>query len=227
MLNLRFIIKLKVVAISLGLLLPLFASAQESDLGNWLIYIGNKKVDQKWDIHHEVQYRNYNTIGDLEQLLLRTGLGRTFNNGQNNFLVGYGYILSENYVPLINVKASVNEHRLYQQFTAKNTIGDVKIGHRYRFEQRFVEENFKMRFRYFLTLNAPLTKNENNEVSFYLSAYNEIFLSTEPSVFDRNRLYGGLGYHVNKYLRVELGYMNQFFEFSGRDQINLIAFLNF
>ncbi|MFT6850977.1 MAG: hypothetical protein ACJATA_001795, partial [Sphingobacteriales bacterium] len=107
MLNLRFIIKLKVVAISLGLLLPLFASAQESDLGNWLIYIGNKKVDQKWDIHHEVQYRNYNTIGDLEQLLLRTGLGRTFNNGQNNFLVGYGYILSENYVPLINVKASV------------------------------------------------------------------------------------------------------------------------
>ncbi|MFT7377117.1 MAG: hypothetical protein ACI88Z_000943, partial [Sphingobacteriales bacterium] len=99
--------------------------------------------------------------------------------------------------------------------------------HRYRFEQRFVEENFKMRFRYFLTLNAPLTKNENNEVSFYLSAYNEIFLSTEPSVFDRNRLYGGLGYHVNKYLRVELGYMNQFFEFSGRDQINLIAFLNF
>lgn len=219
--------RLKVVAITLGLLLPNFIHAQESDLGNWLIYIGNKKIDQKWDIHHEVQYRNYNAIGDLEQLLLRTGLGRTFNDGQNNFLVGYGYILSENYIPLIELKTSVNEHRLYQQFTAKNKIGDVKIGHRYRFEQRFIEDNFKMRFRYFLSLSAPLCKNENDEVSFYLSAYNEIFLSTEPSVFDRNRLYGGIGYNVNKSLRVELGYMNQFFEFSGRDQVNVIAFLNF
>ena len=49
--------------------------SQESDLGNWLIYIGSKKVNTKWNIHHEVQYRNYNAIGDLEQLLLRTGVG--------------------------------------------------------------------------------------------------------------------------------------------------------
>ena len=47
------------------------AFAQPSDLGNWIIYLGNKKIDSKWNLHHEVQYRNYNAIGDLEQLLLR------------------------------------------------------------------------------------------------------------------------------------------------------------
>ncbi|WP_245905271.1 DUF2490 domain-containing protein [Gelidibacter algens] len=45
---------------------------------------------------------------------------------------------------------------------------------------------------------------------YYLSAYNEIFINTECSVFDRNRLYGGLDDHINKNIKIELGYMNQF-----------------
>jgi len=57
--------------------------------------------------------------------------------------------------------------------------------------------------------------------------YNEVFLNIESSVFDRNRVYAGLGYTFSKALRLELGYMNQFFETSGRDQINLIMFVNF
>ena len=68
----------KLIIIAILSCLPLAGYAQDSNLGNWLIYIGNKKLDQKWNLHHEVQYRNYDAIGDLEQLLLRTGLGYTF-----------------------------------------------------------------------------------------------------------------------------------------------------
>ncbi len=211
----------------LAFLLPFLASGQDSNLGNWLIYIGNKKINQNWNIHNEVQYRNYNAIGDLEQLLLRTGLGYTFNEGNNNLLIGYGFILSENYIDNSDTKTSINEHRIFQQFTSKQNLGIIKINHRYRFEQRFVEEDYKMRFRYFLSLNIPLVKVENDSKHLYLSAYNEIFLNTESSIFDRNRLYGGIGYHLNKNIRLELGYMNQFFETSSRDQINIITFVNF
>ncbi|WP_233268106.1 DUF2490 domain-containing protein [Algibacter sp. L3A6] len=213
-------------ALILVLMLPLFSQAQESDLGNWLIYIGNKKLNSKWNIHNEVQYRNYNAVGDLEQLLLRTGLGYNINE-KNNVLLGYGYILSENYVGDTDEKVSVNEHRIFQQFTTKQSIGKVGLSHRYRFEQRFVEADFKMRFRYFLGIKIPLQYKEDGSSPLYLSAYNEIFLNTESSVFDRNRVYGGLGYTFSKQLRLELGYMNQFFETSGRDQINVIAFVNF
>lgn len=209
------------------LMLPLFIQAQEGNFGNWLIYIGNKKLNQKWNIHNEVQYRNYNVIGDLEQLLLRTGLGYTFNEGKNNVLLGYGYILSENYIGNTNEKVSVNEHRIFQQFTSNQKVGNVKLGHRYRFEQRFVESDFKMRFRYFLSLNIPIGVKEDSTNKFYLSAYNEIFLNTKTSIFDRNRLYGGLGYNINKNIRVEAGYMNQFFETTSRDQFNIITFVNF
>lgn len=217
--------KIKVAILILGLILPISAQSQDSDFGNWLIYIGNKKLSQKWNLHNEVQYRNYNTIGDLEQLLLRVGLGYTFNESKNNVLLGYGYILSENYLDNNTDKVSVNEHRIFQQFTSKQKIGIVSLNHRYRFEQRFVQSDFKMRLRYFLGLNIPLTKKENNKL--YFSAYNEIFLNTEPAVFDRNRLYGGIGFRINKNIRLEAGYMNQFFEKNSSDQLNIITFVNF
>lgn len=215
------------VVLAIMLILPLTAQAQDSNFGNWLIYIGSKKLDQKWNLHHEVQYRNYNAVGDLEQLLLRTGLGYSFNEGKNNVLLGYGYILSENYIGNTDDKVSVNEHRIFQQFISKQKVGNVSLSHRYRFEQRFVESDFKMRFRYFLAFKVPFKNKENENSKLYLSAYNEIFLNTKSSIFDRNRVYGGLGYDLSKNIRIEAGYMNQFFETSGRDQFNIITFVNF
>ena len=209
------------------LLLPYIATAQSSDFGNWLIYIGSKKVNSKWNIHNEVQYRNYDAIGDLEQLLLRTGVGYNLSENNHNVLLGYGYILSQNYVADAQEKTDVNEHRIFQQFTSKQKIGKVSLSHRYRFEQRFVESDFKMRLRYFLALKIPLIKSEAVPAKLYVSAYNEVFLNTESSVFDRNRVYAGLGYQLHKNVRIEAGYMNQLFENSSRDQFNLITFVNF
>jgi hypothetical protein len=209
------------------LMLPFIGFSQDSDLGNWMIYIGNKKLNPKWNIHNEIQYRNYNAIGDLEQLLIRGGLGYNLTENNNNILLGYGYILSENYIGDTDEKNSINEHRIYQQFVTKQSVGKLKLSHRYRFEQRFVESDFKLRFRYFLSLNYPLKTFTASNSLLYAAAYNEIFLNTESSVFDRNRLFGGIGWKLNNKLKFEVGYMNQFFENSGRDQINLITYFNF
>ena len=200
---------------------------ENSDFGNWLIYIGNKKVNSKWNVHNEVQYRNYDAIGDLEQLLLRTGVGYNLSENNHNLLLGYGYILSQNYSAVTEDKLDVNEHRIFQQFTSKQKIGNVSLSHRYRFEQRFVESDFKMRLRYFLAFKVPILKTETSPTKLYLSAYNEVFLNTESDMFDRNRVYGGLGYQLNNNVRIEAGYMNQLFEHSSRDQFNLITFVNF
>ncbi|MFY0604507.1 MAG: DUF2490 domain-containing protein [Flavobacteriaceae bacterium] len=194
---------------------------QDSSLGNWLIYIGSKQLNSKWNLHHEIQYRNYNGIGDMEQLLIRTGLGYNLGS-RSNLLLGYGYINSENFIGNGNDQVTVEEHRIFQQFITKQSIGAVSLQHRYRFEQRFVESDFKTRFRYFLGINIPF-KN----AKYYASAYNEIFLNGASNVFDRNRIYGGLGYKVKKGIKIELGYMSQVFETSSRDQINIITFVNF
>ena len=216
--------RIKGLLIGLVFIMPLLASAQESELGNWILLFGNKKINKKFNWHHELQYRNYDAIGDLEQLLLRTGLG--YNVADNtNLLLGYGFIRSENYGQS-DEKTVVNEHRIFQQVITKQNVIKLRLQHRYRFEQRFVEEDFRLRFRYFLGLAYPLWKETTTSKELYFSMYNEIFLNTEKDVFDRNRLYSGLGFRLNKLLRFELGYMNQFLNSGNRDQINMVCFIS-
>jgi hypothetical protein len=205
---------------------PLIITAQESEVGNWLIYIGNKKLNSKVDWHHEVQYRNYNFVGDLEQLLLRTGIGYNLSEQNNNILVGYGFIQSEPYLDGLNVKTRIDEHRIYQQFIHRQSFSRFALQHRLRFEQRFIERDFKTRFRYFISANVPLHFKKKIASSLYLSVYNELFIDTSGRSFDRNRIYAGLGYKFSRYIRSEIGLMNQSSNSKSRNQFNLITFIN-
>lgn len=206
---------------------PLTLVAQPSDTGNWFIYFGNKKINNRWNWHHEAQYRNFNFVGDTEQLLLRTGLGYNLTENNNNVLLGYAFVYSEPYLNDTDAKTSLKEHRIYQQLISKKAFGRVLIQHRYRFEQRFMQEDFKLRLRYFLSLNIPLNQPQILDKTFYLSAYNEVFINTGSTFFDRNRLYGGLGYRLSKSTRIEAGIMNQSTSNNSRNQFNLITFVNF
>src|SRR6056300_1618592 len=217
---------MKKIIFLLLFVIPFTSLAQESNLGNWLIYFGNKKIDSDFNLHHEVQYRNYNGIGDLEQLLLRTGIGYNLTENNSNLLLGYGFINSQNYVNDED-KIGINEHRIYQQFISRQSLGIVKLQHRYRFEQRWIEDtDLRVRFRYFLSINIPFSNKDILENSWYLSAYNEIFINSESELFDRNRTYLVLGYKLNDFAKFELGYMNQFLNNGSRDQLNIITFLN-
>ena len=125
------------ILIALLLLMPLSAFSQKSDFGNWLIYFGNKQINPKFNWHHEVQYRSFNLIDDIEQLLLRTGLGYNLTENNNNILLGYAFIYSEPYLTNSDLKTNFNEHRIYQQFITRQSFGRMSLQHRYRFEQRF------------------------------------------------------------------------------------------
>ncbi len=217
---------MKLKQVWLLLLIPIFGIGQPSELGNWFAYFGSVQLNSRWNWHNEVQYRNYNFIGDTEQLLLRTGIGYNLTEGNNNLLLGYGYIHSENYVDCTDEKDAFPEHRIFQQFITRQKVSRVSLQHRYRFEQRFVNDDFKLRFRYFLGLNIPYNHPEMQENTWYLSIYNEIFLNTKNKVFDRNRLYLGQGYKISRKIRFELAYMTQLFSDGSRDQINMVCFLN-
>ena len=60
--------------------------------------------------------------------------------------------------------------------------------------------------------------------AFYASAYNEIFINTKPNYFDRNRIYGGLGFCFNKNYKVEAGLMSQILSNSSRTQFQIMFF---
>ncbi len=212
--------KLALTVLSLG---SVSAWAQKNDLGAWYMYFGNNKISKKLNLHNEIQYRNFDAVGDLEQLLIRTGVGYDLTENNNNLLLGYGFILSR---PYVNGEKKENiEHRIFQQYITKQKFGRFNLQHRYRLEERFLESDFRMRFRYMLGLNIPITQKEMLPKSLYASVYNEIFLHLDSPVFDRNRVYGALGYVINKNMRIEAGYMNQIQENRNRGQIQ-IGFYN-
>jgi hypothetical protein len=200
--------------------------SQKSDVGNWFIYFGNQKINSKWNWHNEVQYRNYNFIGNTNQLLLRTGIGYNLTANNNNVLLGYGFINTQKYLPNSDQKIDTNEHRIYQQFITKQTFGRIFIQHRYRIEERFISDDFQLRFRYFLGINIPINKKTLDKNAIYLSSYNEIFINKESPLFDRNRLYGALGFVINKNFKVEAGFMAQTLEKSNRNQFQIVIFNN-
>jgi len=212
--------KLAFTVLSLG---SIFTFAQKNDLGAWYMYFGNNKISKKLNWHNEIQYRNFDAVGDLEQLLIRTGIGYDLTENNNNVLLGYGFILSQ---PYVNGEKKENiEHRIFQQYITKQKFGRFYLQHRYRLEERFLEDDFRMRFRYMLGVNIPITQKEMLPKTLYASVYNEIFLHFNSRVFDRNRVYGALGYVINKNMRIEVGYMNQIQENRNRGQIQ-IGFYN-
>jgi hypothetical protein len=213
--------------------------AQVSDTGNWLIYFGNQNfANNKWVWHNELQYRNYNFIGNQEQLLLRTGVGRYLTENNNLLSFGYAFINTrplslQNDIVDVNEAGEFQEHRIWQQFLTRQIVGRVILTHRYRFEQRFFEgDDFRMRYRYFLGANVPLNKPKMESQTFYLSLYNEVFINSNntdnPAIFDRNRLFGAMGYQMRPGLRFEVGIMRQSVNNSAfsRNQLQLVIFNN-
>lgn len=106
------------------------------------------------------------------------------------------------------------ERRLWEQLTLTQYSKRLKLEHRYRIEQRWFNfrddsTGFRQRFRYRLNAFLPLNKKTITAGTVFLAAYDEIFLNPKGPVFERNRVYGGVGCQISSHVAVQLGYVNQ------------------
>lgn len=182
----------------------------QSNLGNWAMYFGNLRINDRWAWHHEAQYRAYDLLPDAQQLLLRTGAQHILPNGMHATL-GYAYITSW---PSVDSLPAVLEHRTYQQWVMTNKVGRVKLGHRYRLEQRWINNDgakrYANRVRYFLWADIPLNNKTVEPKTVYLSFYDEVFLEPDTWGFSQNRLFSSVGYKINKAVAVKVGHLYQY-----------------
>lgn len=204
-------------------MLPAFSQPVET--GNWLMYFGQNKVSKDFSIHTEVQYRNHTAIPvNIEQLLLRTGLNYHF--APSAFVTaGYGYISSYVFDSERESPES-EEHRIWQQLILNQKVGRFKFEHRYRVEQRWVNGNYLNRLRYRLMFMVPVNKPTFEKGTWYLSAYDEVFMNTERDFFDRNRLYGAVGYQFNKNMHMQTGMLQQQLNDFGKWYLQFAIFIN-
>lgn len=195
------------------------SSFAHSTNGGWMMYFGNAAIkNSPFKLHYEIQNRNHNLTSDLNQLLVRSAIQYNYND-EVTFSAGYGFVQTEKeFTPDLPTR----ENRAYQEASLQQSVSKLNLKHRFRYEQRFLEDDFKTRFRYQLGIDVPVF-DTNCGKSIYATAYNEIFINGEninnESLFDRNRLFLGAGIKVNKQLGFQAGWMNQMQENQSNQQV--------
>lgn len=202
-----------------GFLLCLTVSqAQKSDIGNWVCFNLQTNFTKRTNLLTDFNIRNYFLFNDLEQGLARTTLNYQLVPNQISLGAGVAFAHNESYRAGIESKRISEERRLHQQIQFKQQAGPLFINHRYRFEERFFSNRSLLRFRYQISVQAPLNKKEITKGTVYASFMDEIMLHTTAPIYDRNRIALGGGYMISKSLRIDLAMMWQILEQSRRPQ---------
>lgn len=230
---------MKKIVIILTLFLSIYslkAQVDENQTGAWYMYFYNHQFkNSQFGIQGDFQYRDWQFLGDTEQLLLRSGLTFTPKDAGVMFTIGVANITTGVFGYLDETS---NENRIYQEALLPQKIGSrFFITHRFRFEQRFVEnQDFRTRYRYNLFVNVPFnSKSLSTSKTIYGAFYNELFMNGERNIgdnrnvelFDRNRTYLGLGYVLNPKIRFQVGWMNQTNDNFSKGQLQFSMHHNF
>jgi hypothetical protein len=211
------------------------AQVEESQTGAWFMYFYKHQFNEsQWGVQGDFQYRDWQGIGDMEQLMLRSGLTFTPKDSGVMFTLGYAHITTGQFG---EGDTSFGENRIYQEALISQKIGSrFYLTHRFRYEQRFVENHdFRTRYRYNLFLNVPLNKKDLSPKAIYAAFYNELFINGQTdledtktvALFDRNRTYLGMGYVLNPSIKMQLGWMNQKTDNWGKGQWQVSMHHNF
>ena len=206
------------------------AQTDPDEMGAWYLYVFNTrfKKDSLWGVQGDIQHRNFNIIGDLQQLLIRGGI--TYMPKESPLKLTFGYAHITNGTPGDSMESNV-ENRFYQETSFPIKLGKgLYSNHRFRYEMRFMEnQDFRTRYRYGLFLDIPLNKIVIEPKTLYLSLYDEIFINGQRKIgdgktvhfFGLNRLYGALGYIFRKGLKMQFGMMRQTTNSFGKNQLQL------
>jgi hypothetical protein len=216
---------------------PAHAAAQgfdEDQTGAWYMLFWNTTFGEgPWGLQGDTQYRDWSLLGDMEQLLLRAGLTYTPEDRPVTFTLGVAHITTGAFG---ESDATFSERRIYQEALLPQRVGEVRLRHRYRSEQRWVDDqDFRTRYRYALFADVPLNGRGTGPGALYLALYDEVFINGETSIgegrqvqrFDRNRLYAGLGYGITTRLRLQGGYMWQTVVAGTKGQLQFSALATF
>lgn len=172
----------------------------------WTSYFGAHRFTKHWGLHFDGQYRA-SWADPFDQLLIRPGLNYYLKN--NLFItLGHAYIRTTSSQGLTN-----NEQRIWQQALWSPKVRGAVTAHRFRQEQRFVDNTpVQDRFRYFFRTELPV-----KGPVYYWALQNEIFVkagrSQNKRFYDQNRAYTAFGKRfgdpTRSWGRLEAGYLYQ------------------
>jgi hypothetical protein len=186
------------------------ASAQNNKVGAWGIFTALMPGDSahRWGGYSELQLRENGAFNQFNYYELKAGISYDLDK-YFTALIGGGRYATYDYTNL-SAGPTTLEARMWEQMSVSQYLYRIKLEHRYRIEQRWVNGLYRNRFRYRLNLFIPLNNTKIVAKTWFISAYDEIFLNNNEPNFERNRISAALGYQVDKKWIVQAGWVNQY-----------------
>ncbi|MDR9416820.1 MAG: DUF2490 domain-containing protein [Gracilimonas sp.] len=187
------------------ILLPVSAFSQQAE------FIWNPELSYSWKSSDRLGYNTklsiFNSVPDFannnaleyleSQFVFSYGISTRTKIGG-----GYYYRLA---TPFID--GYQYEHRFLQQVGFISYLGDRRVAHRLRLEQRIRSSSFQNRLRYRLSYDFPLEGEQLDPGERYLILKDEVMTAFNKNEADaENRASVGLGWYFNSKQKFELGF---------------------
>ncbi|MBB6462281.1 DUF2490 domain-containing protein [Flammeovirga kamogawensis] len=200
---------MKKLFVILSLLICQLSYAQEesSSLGSWYVYNGFYQLSPKFELFFEGQMRTYEFASEPQSFFVRPFLGYSI---AKNLQLGLSQEYHSNWTEEFDDQPSIHsqEYRTTFQVISKQTFGRVHLQHRYRYELRVLEDDFKTRARYRIQAGIPLSKKTMEKGVVFTTFGNEFLIDVTPALqLNQNRTYAMLGYQLTETLNIQSGYM--------------------
>ncbi len=192
-----------------AIIAPILVNAQSDKLGGWAIVNAAINPNNRFSYFVEAQTRSQNVTKDFYYYEIKGGVAYNIKK-KFSFLIGMGNYRTYTYPGNYKSPVVSKEFRLWQQLSLTNNIDRLKLEHRYRVEQRWINSDFKNRFRYRLNAVVPINNSTVIPNTVYATASDEVFFTSKSPYFERNRFFAGAGYQVCKLFAFQAGYMLQF-----------------
>ncbi len=194
----------------LVIMLQSFGSfAQNNELGSWDIVNLFVKPTDKYFLYGEVQTRSQKLTTDFYYHEFKGGAGLNFAHKHSAF-IGMGDYTTYDFPGNYKSPATTKEFRIWEQLILNNNIGRLKIEHRYRIEQRWVNGDFQNRFRYRINPIIPINHPTFTYNTLFATAFDEVFFTNLAPYFLRNRFFAGMGYEFTPLFTLQIGFIRQF-----------------
>lgn len=184
-------------------------SAQSFDFGSWNILNVKYNTNEKWSFFGEAQLRSLKFYNHFHYYEYKGGANYKVHKNVKLTLGAGSYQTYKEGGDFVTPKNN-DEFRIWPQIILFQSIGQLKIEHRYRAEFRFTSNGYRNRFRYRIGVSYPFGRERNDYKLFQVSASNELFFTDKEPYFERNRVLLAFNYKPSKATTLQIGYLHQF-----------------
>tara|TARA_A100001015_G_scaffold312163_1_gene416782 strand:- start:824 stop:1432 length:609 start_codon:yes stop_codon:yes gene_type:complete len=161
----------------------------QNDIGSWLIYKNKLKLNSKTSIDTQYQHRSFTLDLEEDQALITAGLSHAL---LENLTVSAGY----------RKIGALSENGMYQKIAFSTQFYKVKLINSFFLEERWIGDNFQLRYRFGLTAKIPLSTKTA------LNVTEEVFLQNSGTSFNQNRVTAQVSHKLSDALQLNSGIMH-------------------